>query len=113
MRTGAISWLTRSDLRHRLQQLHSEALELRASLLKEHLDAEGIITEINMWIGDLTYHREVIAREIRSATPLPPPERCDYPACGRDAEEEIHGKHWCNPHALGYRKYLEEESGRD
>jgi hypothetical protein len=49
----SIPWATRVDARHKLQEIHSRCLEIRASLVVPDLDADGAIEDIDRIIDDL------------------------------------------------------------
>lgn len=68
MTIGEISWLVRSQLRHRLQQLHSEALEMREDLARDRsapLRARGLAEDLTSWITELTWHRNRLLGEVK------------------------------------------------
>jgi hypothetical protein len=60
-RLSTIAWMIRSDIRHTLQELHSEALEMRASMVHGELNADGTVQDVDRVPASLRKIRRQLA----------------------------------------------------
>lgn len=64
VRLGQLTRLTRHDLRHSLQELHSQALEVRQAVAHDSLSADGLIADLDRMAATLVMHRERVISEV-------------------------------------------------
>lgn len=52
---GSVPWRNRVEVRHTLQEVHSMALESRAAMIHEELNADGALRDLDDMIGKLEH----------------------------------------------------------
>jgi hypothetical protein len=60
-RLGSVPWARRSEVRHSLQELHSECLELRADMAREELSRPGSVEQIDSMIAKLEHCKRMLS----------------------------------------------------
>jgi hypothetical protein len=62
----SVPWNRRSEVRHALQQLHSECLEVRADMLKDWLSRPGTIAQLDSMIATLEHCKRQLGSAVEA-----------------------------------------------